>query len=641
MYNQLNFNKNQTSNGYRDALQMAPFTYDLRNTLRLLFEKACLLPYFYAQNGYNKYCLTKDYPYCMTYDMASITKKMIRGKPYYYARECKRVNGKPKIVWQQYLGRPEDIINAMTQGPSQTQAPKPREAVIVEFGAAAALYDLAKRLGLSDRIDRHVHKQGQGPTVGDYLLVAVLNRCVAPCSKSSIDKWFQGTVLRRLMDLDSRQLSSQRFWENMDRVTREAIESIERDITAQMVRDFAIDLKRLLFDGTNFFTFIDTFNERCSLAQRGKSKEGRKALRIIGLALLVSADFHIPLFHRTYAGNQADAPTFSSLTEELVRRYRELTDSAEHVTIIFDKGNNSQDNLQAIGDSLYHFIGSLVPTQHPDLLNIPAKKYRSLDDEGLPGVRVYRCQKEVFKAQRTVLVTYNENLFVAQSRTLLREIAKRQALLRQLQQQLRRHREGRVRGGSLPTLEGICKKVQGWLKARHMKELFQVETTESEGLPKLTYRFDNRAWEQLQKTLLGKTILFTDNDHWSDVEIVQGYRSQHHVESAFRRMKDCHHIALRPQYHWTDQKVEVHVFCCVLALMLCSLLRRELNHKGIDRSIPDLLDELGNIREVGILYPPQQGQALPTMQTTLSKMSDKQRALFEALDLGRYCSQAM
>jgi transposase len=589
-----------------------------------------------------KYILTTLPEFCMTYNMASITKKMIRGKPYYYARECKRINGKPKIVWQQYLGRPEDIIRTMTQHPQALEAlPKPKEAIIVEFGAVTALYDLAKRLRLTEHIDRHTTKQGSGPSVGDYLLVAVLNRCVAPCSKAGIAKWFQGSVLRRLMDIDSGQLSSQRFWENMDRVSRPVIESIEKDLTVQMVGDFDIDLKRVLFDGTNFFTFIDTFNERCTVAQRGKSKEGRRALRIVGLALLVSADFHVPLLHRTYPGNQADAPTFSSLTEQLVSRYREITDGAEHVTIIFDKGNNSQENLQAIEQSPYHFIGSLVPTQHPDLLGIPARKFQSLDAQGLPGVRAHRCQREVFKAKRTVLVTYNENLFVAQSRTLLREIAKRQGLLRNLQHQLQRHRKGKVRAGSRPTLEGVSKKVKGWLKARHMKELFQVHITDSEGLPMLKYRFDNRAWQRLQNTLLGKTILFTDNDQWTDAEIIRGYRSQHHVETAFRRMKDCHHIALRPQYHWTDQKVEVHVFCCVLALMLCSLLRRELHRKGIDRSIPDMLDELAKIREVGIVYPPQGKQQMPGIQMTLSQMSDEQRSLYDALDLQRYCNQAV
>jgi transposase len=574
----------------------------------------------------------------MTCVMPSITKKTIRGKVYYYARECKRVDGKPKIVWQKYLGRAEDIVGAMTapRAEADSAEAEPREAVVSDFGAVAALYDLSRRLCLVEHVDRHVTKQSPGPTVGTYLLVAILNRCVAPCSKAAIGAWFQDTLLRRLLDIDSRQLTSQRFWDNMSRVSPEAIEAIERDVTSQMVRDFEIDLQRVLFDGTNFFTFIDTFNERSRLAQRGKNKEGRKALRIVGLALLVSADFHVPLLHRTYPGNQADAPTFASLSSKLVARYRQLTDGAQHITIVFDKGNNSQENLEAIEDSPYHFIGSLVPTQHPDLLAIPASRFQPLDKEGLPGVLAYRTTKEVFDVQRTVLVTYNENLFVAQSRTLLREIAKRQQLLRELQHQLQRRQEGKARGGRGPTMETLSKKVEGWLKARHMRDLFHVHITESESLPTLTYRFDSRAWEHLQKTLLGKTILFTDNDDWTDAQIVRGYRSQHHVETAFRRLKDCHHISLRPQYHWTDQKIQVHVFCCVLALMLCSLLRRQLHAKGIHRSIPDLLDELAKIREVAVVYPPKGKRKAPTIQTTLSKMSPDQRLLYEALDLHRY-----
>jgi transposase len=238
--------------------------------------------------------------------------------------------------------------------------------------------------------------------------------------------------------------------------------------------------------------------------------------------------------------------------------------------------------------------------------------------------------------ERTVLVTYNENLFVAQSRTLLREIAKRQQRLRELQRQLRRWQTGQVRGGRAPTGASVTKKIQDWLKARHMKELFHVEVGEQEGLPTLTYRFDHRAWEQLQKALLGKTLLFTDNDDWADAEIVRGYRAQHHVETGFRCMKDPYHICLRPQHHWTDQKIEVHVFCCVLALLLCSLLRRELHQQGIDRSIADLLEQLGNIREVGIVYPSQDKRRPPTLQMTLSRMSEEQRAIYSALDLERY-----
>jgi len=564
--------------------------------------------------------------------VASLIKKIIGGKPYYYARESKRVDGKPKIVWQKYLGRPEDIIARCSAEPA---APKPSEAMVREFGAVMALYDLAQRLNLVEHIDRHVPKRGAGPSVGTYLLVAILNRCLAPCSKAGIGEWFATTPLGRYLPLEAKQLTSQRYWDNMERVSPEAITAIERDVVAQMVRDFEVDLSRVLFDATNFFTFIDTFNTRSELAQRGHSKEGRKALRIVGLALLVSADFHLPLLHHTYPGNQTDAPTFKSLTDALVARYRELATGTEHVTLVFDKGNNSGDNLEAVEAGPYHFVGSLVPTQHPQLLAVSAEQLRSLEEEGLAGVSAYRTRYEVFGVERTVLVTYNENLFVTQSQTLLREIAKRQQQLRELQTQLQRWHRGPLRGKP-PTIDGVQKKVNGWLKARHMKDLFTVTIEKKRGLPTLRYRFEHRAWQQLQKTLLGKTLIFTDNDDWSDAEIVRGYRAQHHVEAAFRQMKDPHHIALRPQYHWTDQKIEVHIFCCVLALLLVSLLTRQMHRRGITLSSTTLLESLSAIREVGVLFPPTDKSASPRLQMTLSSLSTEQRSLYEALDLARY-----
>jgi len=571
--------------------------------------------------------------------MASITRKVIRGKTYYYARETARVDGKPKVVWQKYLGRADDIVARLTgEAPPSAGGDRgrPAEATLAELGASSALLELARRLRLVEFIDRHVPKQRRGPSVGTYLLTAVLNRCIAPCSKAATAKWFEGTVLRRHLPIRASQLSSQRFWDNMSRVSSEAIQAIEEDLTTHLVEEFEVDLSRLLFDATNFFTFIDSFNERSRLPQRGKSKEGRGSLRIVGLALLVSADGQVPLFHRTYPGNQPDAPTFKSLTTELVERYRAICAGAEHVTIVFDKGNNSRENLEAIEGSPFHFVGSLVPTQHADLLQIPAKKFRSLEADGLPTVRSYRTKKKVFGVERTVVVTYNENLFVSQCQTLLREIGKRQRSLQELQARLRRWKDGKVRGGRKPTLAGTQKKVQTLLKARHMKDLFDIQITEEDELPKLTYRFQHRAWERLQRTLLGKTILFTDNADWSDAEVVKGYRSQHHVEAAFRTLKDPHHIAIRPQFHWTDQKIEVHVFCCVLALTLCSLLRRELARHGIEVSVNEALEELRGIQEVAVLYTATEGQKQVRVERTLSTMTDRQRQLFDALGVQRY-----
>src|SRR5262249_30610205 len=136
----------------------------------------------------------------MTYSMASLIKKTIRGRAYYYARECRRVDGKPAIVWQKYLGRADDIIAALVPSRAlDTPTPaRPREAIITDFGAVAALSDIARRLRLTEPIDRHVPKAGTGPSVGTSRLLAAINRCVAPGSKVRIARGFEGTVLRRL-----------------------------------------------------------------------------------------------------------------------------------------------------------------------------------------------------------------------------------------------------------------------------------------------------------------------------------------------------------------------------------------------------------------------------------------------------------
>lgn len=559
--------------------------------------------------------------------MASITKKIIRGKPYYYARESARINGKPKIVWQKYLGKADDIVSALSK------PPLPQQVSVRDFGAVVALLDIARKLRLCDHIDRHVPKR-TSPSVGSYLLTSIINRCVAPSSKAATGRWFANTVLEQFIDVHPRQLTSQRFWDNMNRVSPEAISSIERDVVSEMVKLFDVDLRRVLFDATNFFTFINSFNDRCTLAQRGHSKEGRKSLRIVGLALLVSADGPLPLLHKTYQGNQTDAPMFRGIADSLVQRYREIAQQTEDITIVFDKGNNAHDNLEAVNRSPYHVIGSLVPTHHPELLAVPQSSFA--DVQGIDGVRAWRTRHEVGGVKQTVLVTWNPNLYDSQVKTLLREIVKRRKLLRDLGNRLRRWRSGKITAGRRPTVTGTKKKVEKWLKARHMKDLFRVDITETDGFTTLHYRFNKSEWERLRTTLLGKTLIFTDNHHWSDEEIVRGYRAQYHVESAFREMKNVHRIALRPQYHWTDQKIRVHVLCCVLAFMLCSLLRREIDRCGLGMSTHEILEQLGGIREVVLFYPPSKWCKEPQLHKTYTQMNQSQQALYDALDLGRY-----
>ena len=561
--------------------------------------------------------------------MASLTKKMIAGKPYFYLRECQRVNGKPKIVWTHYIGSPDRLVQRLMR-------PEPLRVTLHEFGASAAIFDIAQELQLVETIDRHVPKRdARGPSVGQYLALAAFNRCIAPRSKTRLAEWYRKTALRRLLPMTSGQLTSQRFWDNMDRVGEEEIVAIERDLSATAVSRFGLDLRCLLFDATNFFTFVDSFNQRAELPQRGHSKEGRDNLRIVGLALVVTADGDVPLFHHTYAGNQHDSVTFGSVADELAELCRRLAQGACDITLVFDKGNNSDDNLQGVEDGPYHFVGSLVPSQHQDLLAVPRRRMRRLDKARLPAVWSYRTKKVVFGVERTVLCTFNDGLFDAQRKTLRREIKKRLRRFHELQRRLDAARKRRR--GKLPTVEGTQKKVDAMLAARHMKDLFTVKVTgRPASLPRLRFCFREESWKELCATLLGKTILFTDRDEWSDEDIVLAYRAQAHVEAAFRCMKDPHFLTFRPTFHWTDQKLRVHAFYCVAALTIVNLLRRKLNQAGIQLSVASLVEKLADVREVAVVYPgPAHAQRAFT-RTTLSELDPLQRRLIAALGLERY-----
>jgi len=58
-------------------------------------------------------------------------------------------------------------------------------------------------------------------------------------------------------------------------------------------------------------------------------------------------------------------------------------------------------------------VGSLVPTQHEDVLAVPRSQMRRLDRQALPAVWAWRTRKTVFGVERTVLCTFNRPLFVA------------------------------------------------------------------------------------------------------------------------------------------------------------------------------------------------------------------------------------
>lgn len=564
--------------------------------------------------------------------MASIQRKIIHGHPYYYLVESRRVNGRPRPVVLAYLGSPDTLLQRLQQPKAE-----PIRARVTEFGGVAALYDLAQQLRLVELIDQHALKRRQGPSLGQYMLVAAINRCLAPTSKLQMPAWLRSTPLPRWLGLAPQQFSAQRFWDNMELLGETEIAAISEALAQRLIETFNLDVSSLIFDCTNFDTFIDTENPS-QLPQRGHAKSKRTDLRIVGLALLVSVDFHVPLLWKVYPGNQHDSITFAQALRELTTRYQALARDCQSITLIFDKGNNSANNQELLDGSGFHFVGSLVPTHFADLLAIPLKQFAPLQDPLLEPTRVVRLTRQVWGQERTLVITFSPELQRKQIRGIEQHLAKKRRALDELQAKLRRSQKPGAKGKGY-SRESLLKQIQQICSGQHLAQILRVSVTEEQSQLKLTYRTDAAAYEQIKEHQLGKRILFTDQHSWSNEQIVLAYRSQSQVEDAFADMKDPHFLGWEPMFHWTDSKIRVHAFYCVLALILGSLLQRHAAQNGLSLSMQTLFRSLSGIQEVTNLYPAT-GKAgspgRPHVKTIPTEMDRAQQALYRLFDLDRH-----
>ncbi len=558
--------------------------------------------------------------------MASIVGKKQGGKTYYYLVESARVGGKPRIVSQRYLGSAAEIAARL----SETGPGEPDRTRHLAFGDVAAVWSVLERLGVAEIVDEVVggRRSDAAASVGTYIALATANRVVDPCSKRKFSDWWKTTAGDRWVRLPASALDHRRFWDAMDAISEEQLTEIERRIVARMATAFDVDLSGLVVDMTNFATYIDSANDRAPIAQRGHAKQKRTDLRIVGLGLVVSTDGGIPLVSHAYAGNKPDVTQFRSLLAELVARFEALEGDTGGLTLVFDAGQNSADNLELMAGSPLHFVGSLPPSDHPDLLAVAKSRYRAVD--GFAGLRAFETTKVVFGVQRRIIVTHSQNLHDKQSQGFDQTLAKAHRQLAELSARLER-------GKTRKPADGVEAEIVATLNPRWLTRVITTELTgESPGELRLSFRTDPKARAALEAELFGKRVLFTDKakDVAPVAVIVADYRSQEAVEADFRQMKDPKVVSFSPMFHWTDQKIRVHAFYCVLALTVARLMVREADRAGVGMSVRELLGTLAGIGETVLLYQGERGR--PRARRMLTEVDPTQQRLHDLFGLDAY-----
>jgi len=461
-------------------------------------------------------------------------------------------------------------------------------------GAVSALHNLAQELDLAGHINRVLQQkqpciqQRDGLTVGETLVAAMIARACNPGSKRAFADWAATTYLPELMGFSACKLTSQHFWDQMNAVPKSALASIEESILIEVVRREQMKIEACAYDTTNFYTYLDSRNKRCRLAQRGHNKQKRHDLRQFGLALVVDRLSQLPLFHRLYAGNRNDARTLQELIGPIRRRLRRLQDRPQQLTLVFDAGANSACNLREINT---HYVVVLRAFDQRKWLSRVAEKCRPVELSSGETVSAYRERREVLKAEREVVAVFSERLYEGQVRGLHQQLEK---LLPALE---------RLGNRSRYQPETVRRRLTKLLDCQYIRRLIHYELeAEPTGGTRIRIWTDWHEYRRLLRSYFGFRVLATDRQDWTTAEIIEVHRSQSKAESAFRDLKDPAMIATHPQFHWTDQKLKVHAFICVMAYLLVRLLwwrfQRQTGRKISPRS---LLAQLKKIRVVRVV----------------------------------------
>jgi transposase len=398
----------------------------------------------------------------------------------------------------------------------------------------------------------------------------------------------------------------------MDCISEEVLMRAEDFITSKIIVEYNIGLDKLALDYTNYFTYISTENEDCKLAKRGRNKQKRHDLRQCSLTVVTTKEAGIPLFSHVYEGNTNDQTEFKEYLPLLEKRMPGT--KFDEITLIFDGGSVTKKNLE---DIKTHYICSFSLSYCKELYEIDIKDYDMMIING-KKVKYHRTDKNIWGKQRTCLLTLSQKLYNGQLRELNDNIAKAIKELDELNIKI-----NNCKSRIDKTEEGIKKRIAKILKQPHLSEIIYTEFINN----KVVYIVVDTMKTGITKKYFGKKLTITDLSVWTTDDILKSYNEQDCIERIFRDTKDTEHFSLRPIYHWTDQKIRVHIFICLLGLTLSAILQKEMQNRGIDISKDKLLKTLSSIRQSWV-----KENVGNKVTKVLEKMDDMQSKLWEAIN---------
>lgn len=535
--------------------------------------------------------------------MAHIHKKMKKGRPYYYVRETARVDGKPRVVNQVYLGSPERLLEMATSTSNIERLQ------VQEYGSLLLADLIEKEIGFAGIVDEVVGRDEKKtvPSIGEYFLYAVYNRMIDARSKRALPEWYKNTAIQHIRPVRAESLSSRHYWRMWERIDENGLRQVAEKLFSKLAAYRKISSECFLFDTTNYYTYMASDSES-ELARRGKNKEGKNWLRQVGVALLVSRDEKLPLYYQEYEGNRHDSKLFFNILDSIVAAMRNRVGTQAGLTIVLDKGMNSEDNM-AILDSYndIHFITTYSTYYAEELIQVKADRFRVVETEknrrlaelGREDDRLsaWRTTGEYWGRKRTVVVTYNPLTATKQRYNFEKKLLRIQDSLFVMKDNVRRQKpHWRSKEQVQLRYEEVCAQL-------HLPDdLYTVELSQDQTRLHMNFRKNHyRINRYIDR--FGKNILITDNMDWPTDDIVRASLDRYIVEEAFRQSKDDDLVSLMPLRHWTDSKIRCHILTCIVALAYLRILQIRLAEAGVAITASKAMDSMRTLHSCLVWQP--------------------------------------
>ncbi len=569
--------------------------------------------------------------------MAHLYKKLKKGHEYFYIRETQRVYGKPTTINQVYLGTADKVQAALEKGGF---SPK-------EFGSVFALNELDRAVDLAGMINEILppKKRVRGPSLGELVFYAALNRAIAPTSKRQLANWYETTDIQRIRPLRLESLNSQNFWNHWDRISDSDLDKIKTAFFKKIHSLLPVQKHRLIIEATD----ISAPPKPSAFAGMPQPDQEflaeHFAQQKLGLALITERSEGIPFWYQSFSGG-VPVNGFYDHMEHLLARVSSLGVGIQDATLIVNQEMDAAPIIEQIdGKDGMHFIVSYAPDFAAELTEISLKDFRPLP--GKRGAQLsmvakedekilyYETQGAFWNRPRRVIITFDPRSFHKSYQDLGKKVQRVRKEMVALQQ---RYAQEGDQGNAVDAIKTHLAELCHRLKIS--PALFQLNFVQEKGKFRLEFQLDHRQMAGVVRHF-GKNILITDRKDWSADELYDtcvtravlgpelGSGKGTNANRPYGNAKDNRSLfqkALLPLYHWTDSKIRVHLFVCVAALTYLTLLCQRLAAAGIKMTPTEAMEELRALR-TAIYVKDSEGK----MKRVLEEVNDQQAAILKTL----------